>query len=179
MGKNVGKGKVGIKKKKKKSSKDVLKGVKRTYFDACSLEAGRDAYSDIVNTRDRIGVISHLALGEAYGNCYKQSKSKEAKDSFIKLIDDLVAAGQVEIVGHDDVENYLDEIKSKCGRLSWTDLTHFATAISKKCDTIQTTDPDLCGIPKSKLNMLRAAFGLDELIIKCSVSGSNKRGKKK
>lgn len=125
------------------------------YYDACALDSGLETYSEIINKNHPIKpIVSHLSLGEAYGNCHGRIKSKEASEAFIDLINRLKALNKLNIVGNDGINDIFDEIRNDIPHLSITDLMHLATAIKNKCNIFRTIDDDfinLSDINKKKI----------------------------
>jgi len=115
--------------------KESLK--EKWYYDACVLD-DRDVYSDIINKRPpKDSYISHLALGEAFGNCLL--KSEEAATAFFELISKL--QGYINIVGNDNIDHIFKSINEDPSiRLSITDAIHLATAFKYECIVFVTAD---------------------------------------
>ena len=149
----------GIKKKTQKNNKNI----ERWYYDACAIDSEKHIYGEIVSKKNPIKpIISHLALGEAYGNCcYKYKKNYNKIDAFCTLIGSLVELHCVEFIGNDDIDSIFTEIKNNFGRLSITDAIHLSTAIKSECNILRTTDPDLLGIPGKKItDFCEKSFGI-------------------
>lgn len=134
----------------------------RWYYDACALE-GEGTIYEIVNTRryPKESVLSHLSLGEAYGNCFLGGKEKS--EAFIELIEKL--RRHITIIKNDGIDNQFEEVKAKIPALSITDAIHLATALKNDCSLIRTIDRDLYGIEKNKVHDLGKKFGIEEFSI--------------
>ncbi len=136
------------------------------YYDACTLDHDKITYAEIVNKNyPKDAFISHLALGEAYGNCCE--KGKEAADAFIGLINKL--KDHIHIIGNDGIDTIFKEVRDHFTRLSITDAMHLATAITHNCKIFRTIDPDFCGI--SKKDMRSLAKKLNTTIVICKMVG--------
>jgi predicted nucleic acid-binding protein len=143
------------------------KARERWYYDACTLDK-KNVYFEIINKkRPKEAIISHLSLGEAYGNCHIKGKQprSEALSAFSGFIEELRLGGHITIVGNDDIEDELDDIRDMFKDLSITDAIHLATAIKYKCGVFVTTDHDFLKLPKNELNKLAERFELDKLVI--------------
>lgn len=131
------------------------------YYDACALE-GEGVIREIINHGNANQVIiSHLALGEAYGNCL--IKNEDIKNAFIKLVNDLLSF--VKIVGNDGAESYLSDTQEIIGRISITDAMHIATALHHRCEVIRTRDRDFCGLDNSKLKELGEKYSIPNFAV--------------
>lgn len=131
----------------------------RWYYDACALDEGKNTYAEIINKNfPKTALISYLSLGEAYGNCYKKSKTKA--EALLELIEKL--RNYIEIVDNDGIEDIFEEIQDEfdTNRLSITDSIHLATAIFHKCDILRTADRDLYGLDPRKILKLSENFDL-------------------
>ena len=116
------------------------------YYDANALDSGKGFYREIINSRPKETLISHLAIGEAYGNCL--GKGKEEAMAFTELMDKirgLFGKYNIKIIGNDDIEKQLDIVRGKIKRISITDAVHLATALKYKCCMFRTSDRDLYG----------------------------------
>ena len=119
---------------------------------------------EIINKKDGNNcILSHLALGEAYGNSFK--KGEEVFDGFIKLIGQLKPF--TNIVNHDGIESVLrDLLEEKEIRIEAADAIHVATAIKNRCEVLRTIDKGLYDIPHKKVKALGERYGLDFSISK-------------
>jgi len=52
------------------------KEIDKYYYDACSLDSRCEIYGEILSKHPRETIISHLAIGEAYGNCLGDGREK-------------------------------------------------------------------------------------------------------
>ncbi len=148
-------------------SKKSLINSEKWYYDACTLDQ-KNCFYDIVNKKPpKKAVISHLSLGEAYGNCHHTKKKDPigSISALAGLIERLREGGYVEIVGHDGIDKQLKAIKEFSINLSTTDSIHLATAIKKKCYTFVSIDRDFLGISRAKLAKLGSEFCISELKI--------------
>ena len=118
------------------------------YYDACALEENKDVFKDVLRKKPTMAVVSHLSLGEAYGNCCH--KSDVLRESFLELIDKLRNIKRLKIVGNDGTSKIMEEIKDTVDRISETDLMHISTAIKQKCQKFVTCDHDFCGLTADK-----------------------------
>ncbi len=122
------------------------KVLEKWYYDACTLE-GEISYYKIINRKyPKEAIISHLSLGEAYGNCF--SKGKDEASAFINLIEAL--RDYIKIVGNDSIDDILEKIKAQIPRLTMTDAIHLATALTNGCKIFVTTDSDFCGLKEEE-----------------------------
>lgn len=138
------------------------KPLEKWYYDACTLE-GEETYKEIVNNRyhkEAEAVVSHLSLGEAYGNCFFKGEKK--LNAFIDLINSL--KGYVRIIGNDHIDEKLIKIKEIL-KLSITDAIHIATALNSGCRVLRTTDPDIYKIDKASIQKIIKEFEIPEFII--------------
>ncbi len=128
------------------------------YYDACALDYGKAIYGEIINKRNPIRrVVSHLSLGEAYGNC--RFKGPEQESAFLQLM--RIAGKRMEIVGHDDgVETIFNSVREKFPRLSFTDAMHLATAIKNRCCVFRTADGDFDLEPAEIRDFVRKDFNI-------------------
>ena len=101
-------------------------------------------------------LISHLALGEAYGKCC--SRSKEAEQAFLELISKI--REHIKIVDNTVSNKLFNDIRKICPRGHITDLIHLATAIKYKCENLRTADRDLYGIDKKRIQQLGKKYGI-------------------
>lgn len=123
----------------------------RWYYDACVLDKEKNIFGNIVNKDHlRENIISHLALGEAYGNCL--NKGEAQANAFIDLINSLKK--YIRIVGNDAPKEILDKVKDKFKILRLADAVHLATAIEYECDVFKTSDSDLYKFSKREINEL-------------------------
>jgi predicted nucleic acid-binding protein len=121
------------------------------YFDSCTLDYKKDIYRHIINKdKSRICYISHLALGEAYGNSLK--KGKEEADAFIDLI--FKINDYISVIGNDIPKEYFDKVFSKFHFLKMADSLHLATAINYKADLFITIDSHFLKISNSEVKKL-------------------------
>lgn len=127
------------------------------YYDACALEKDV-AIHDLVNKLNKTVCVSHLALGEAYGNCVK--KGGDAVEAFMKLIAQLNDAKFIEIVGNDADFGDMESIKKVVTRIDMADAVHIATAKKNECCKLKTSDRDLLGITGKKLQELNMELGI-------------------
>lgn len=118
----------------------------RWYYDACTLDKDRGIFAEIINQKrqkhPKICFFSHLALGEAYGNCFL--KGKEQTEAFFELIESM--RGFVCIVENDGVDRVFKEVREEFPRLGIMDAIHLATAIHLNCEILRTTDRDFHGL---------------------------------
>lgn len=134
----------------------------RWYYDACVLDKEKNIFGDIIN-KDHIkeSIVSHLALGEAYGKCL--SKGEVQADAFIKLINTLKK--YIRVVGNDAPKEILDKVKNKFITLRLADAVHLATAINYKCSVFKTSDYDLYRFSKRETNDLSQDCNGTNLVI--------------
>ena len=138
------------------------------YYDACTLDVAfyKTFIRDLTGKHScRKGVISHLALGEAYGNVFE--KGKEEAKAFLNLIESL--RKYIEIVGNDVDDDLIRTIQGiVSSRVAITDIIHIATAIEKNCCNIFSIDSDLADMPTAKKMRIRKKaeeFGIDDFSI--------------
>ncbi len=126
---------------------------------------GTSNFFEIINGRHSIKpVLSHLSLGEAFGNCFL--KGKEKAGAFIGLIEKL--RDYISIIENDGIDNQFEEVKNQVpalSALSITDAIHVATALKNGCSVLRTFDRDLYGIAKCKVRNLGNKFDIPEFSI--------------
>ena len=133
----------------------------RHYYDACTLEQ-RMAYTEIINRKNpNFSVISHLSLGEAYGNEF--AKGEVASRAFTNLIEKM--RDYFHLAGNDGVDAILLKVKEYFPRLSITDAIHLSTAIKNQCLAFRTADLDLYGLDDKKVKKLASEFELPNFCI--------------
>jgi|AntRauTorcE11897_2_1112592.scaffolds.fasta_scaffold22911_1 predicted nucleic acid-binding protein len=115
------------------------------YYDACTLSSV-SVISEIVNQKHN-SVISHLAVGESIANEYSKH-GIDAGQNAVRLFEQLVGLGKINIVGHDDVAKPFNAVRSEFTSLSITDALHLATAIKHQCTVFQSADSDFCNEPR-------------------------------
>lgn len=121
-----------------KRKKGKRKRGKEMYCDACVLEEEM-IFHEMTGKDKKIGCISHLALGEAYGNCLK--KGSDAADRLFEFIEKLEKNKYVRVIGHDGIEHLLRNIMDYDElRMSASDAIHMATAIKNGCNEFKTAD---------------------------------------
>ncbi|HLC85540.1 MAG TPA: type II toxin-antitoxin system VapC family toxin [Candidatus Nanoarchaeia archaeon] len=154
------------------SSKKINDQRELWYYDACALELMFVIY-EIQNESSR-ACISHLGLGEAFGNCHLDDKQNDRlrttrpydpkkMSAFVDLIDSLT--GFIKIVGNDGIEEVLKDVKEKFPSLGLTDAIHLATAIKHRCQRFRTTDSDFKSVEQNKLNEITNVLGYSPLKI--------------
>ncbi|MDO8660991.1 MAG: PIN domain-containing protein [Candidatus Woesearchaeota archaeon] len=137
---------------------------RRWYYDACALESR--VYLEISNLLRKhatVAVTSHLALGEAFGNCLRKSKERDKPEilkSFLQFITDLNNAALLHVVGHDDVLEQYDSVRARIGRINIADAMQLATALKNQCSQVRTTDADLLGLNKKHLQQVAEQYGI-------------------
>ncbi len=124
------------------------------YFDACALDFDPDQSVKDITNKTAIAYISHLSLGEAYGNCLRKNFDKTGEDAneAIFIFTNFVRRlkGFVNIIGNDDIDDIFSELRDTF-RLSITDAMHLATAIKNECNVFRTADPDF-NVDRKKIN---------------------------
>lgn len=143
----------------------------RWYYDACTLDGNlyEDIFREVTSKHcPKLAVLSHLALGEAYGNLLEK-KSKLEMNAFTDFLDKLKLTQRVLIVGNDEVEDIHEKIVGAMpARSSLTDTIHIATAIKNECCNILSDDQDLTGIDKVKKDKIKKVarqFGVEDFSI--------------
>ncbi len=134
------------------------------YYDACTLDDDIDIYDEIINKNKQFhrgSLVSHLSLGEAYGNCH--NKDELMADAFIDLIKSL--GDRIQIIGNDSIEKQFKKVKSKFTKLSITDAMHLATALKHLCSVFRTIDPDLYKLPHKKVAELGTECGMPRFCV--------------
>ena len=102
-------------------------------------------------------IISHLALGEAYGNSVQ--KGDQIADKFLKLVHQLKP--YIKIVNHDGTETILSELLRQTDmRIEAADAMHIATAIKHQCEVLRTLDYGMYNMSSTKINAFANKHGL-------------------
>lgn len=111
------------------------------YYDACAL-GSEETYRGIVNNKNsNEHIISHLSLGEAFGNSL--CKGDDVLRSFLELMETIKR--KIKIVGNDVKPDLFQDILENINSLTPTDALHLATAINHECSNFKTTDSDFLG----------------------------------
>jgi predicted nucleic acid-binding protein len=129
----------------------------RWYYDANTLD--KVLYASIVREvtnrgNPKLAVLSHLALGEAYGNIFVK-KGREEIDAFSEFLELLKNKHHIEVVGNDDIEDIFEKISNILPNCSITDTIHIATAIKNECSNILSDDQDINGIEHKKREKIK------------------------
>ncbi|MBX4198321.1 PIN domain-containing protein [Candidatus Parcubacteria bacterium] len=133
----------------------------RWYYDSNTLD-NQVTYKEIIDKNHPIEVvISHLAIGEAYGNALH--KSEEAAEILIDILNKIKR--YIKIVQNDGPDRIFNDVRDTFDRLTVTDALHLATAIENDCCILRSCDPDLCGLDGPKLKGLINRNGLDRFTI--------------
>lgn len=134
------------------------KQTQRCYYDACTLDGSKQTFREILNKDDANNcIISHLALGEAYGNSVQ--KGDRIADEFLKLVRQLKP--YIKIVNHDGIETILGELLQQTDmRVEAADAMHIATAIKYNCEVLRTLDYGMYNMSSSKINAFAGRHGL-------------------
>jgi len=136
----------------------------RWYYDACVLDHEK-SYHEIVNKNDlRINYVSHLSIGEAYGNCLRKGKDENQAAAFINLIN--TVKKYINIIGNDGRSEYFNKVRTKFSHLDLCDTVHLSTAISYSCDILLTNDCHLSGLDAKEIKELSEELSGKKLIIK-------------
>lgn len=148
----------------RKKEKSLPLEIEKWYLDACVLDRDKNIYGDILTRVPKQVFISHLALGEAFGNCHK--KGEDALKSFVELIGKLktLSSVRVMVVGHDNIDEELAEVKATFPVLKTSDAIHLATALKEGCYKFRTIDPDF-KLEKKKVMELGKKFGINNFAI--------------
>lgn len=134
----------------------------RWYYDACVLDYDKGVYGEITSKKNPKEVLlSHLALGEAYGNCY--SKGEDTTKAFLELM--RIIKKHIKVVGNDGIDKVFNDVRTTFPALAICDSIHLATAIKNQCNILRTVDPDFCGLDPSKVRELAQKFGLQNFSI--------------
>lgn len=155
----------GSKKRRREAKKrEADKKIPKRYYDACVLEEEL-IYHEITSKSKIKPIISHLALGEAYGNCLKNGEQQA--DDFLRFIGLLKKHGYLNIVGNDKIDKIFTHIRdSQDFRFSITDAIHLATAIRERCSVFTTKDKgDFEEIHKDKIKNLGRKYGILNLCV--------------
>ena len=133
------------------------------YYDACTLDPNLGTFGEIVNKR-ATAYTSNLALGESFANSLR--KDPESLESFIDLIKKLRETGiEINIVGNDEIEKLISQIKELCPRLSLTDSVHLATALREGCCVFRTIDSDFDDVTTDIQKQLANKHGMSTFSI--------------
>lgn len=143
---------------------DCKKVNERFYYDACTLDYDKKTFDEIINKNKKFNIkslVSHLSLGEAYGNCKR--KGLNVENSFTDLVAKL--GNYLTVVCNDGIEKEFKKVKEMFPTLSITDAIHVATAIKYECSVLRTTDRDLFGLPSKKVTQLGTHFSIPNFSI--------------
>ena len=135
---------------------------RRIYYDANMFI--RKCVGEIVNNNSSKGVASitgHLALGEAFGTARR--KGQEELESLLGVIEHL--GSYLRVVSHDGINDHLALVLEIFPRLAMSDAIHLATALSNDCEILRSSDGDLYGLDKHKLERLCSECGSNKLLI--------------
>ncbi|MCK5510388.1 type II toxin-antitoxin system VapC family toxin [Candidatus Parcubacteria bacterium] len=129
------------------------------YYDACTLDEKvyKKIFQDVTSSKHPVmAVLSHLALGEVYGNLFSK-KGKKQMDVFTDFLEALKRQRRIEIAGNDGVEEILERVQGVLSseRNDFTDLVHIATAIGCGCSNILSDDRGLTGIETNKKDKIK------------------------
>ncbi len=148
---------------RKSYSKPNKKIERKWYYDACTLDL-KSTYPEIVNNKKKrsiSAVVSHLALGEATGNCHY--KGEEKYSAFLDLIYKTLPF--VQVVGHDGIGKQMKKVREIFPALAITDCVHLATALKGRCELMRTTDSDLHKLNKAEVKKLGLEMGINNFSI--------------
>lgn len=113
------------------------------YFDACALDFDIDRSVKEMTNKTYRCYVSHLSLGEAYGNYLLKTFSKPTEEIKEKIAAYTIfmkrLMGHIIIVGNDNVDTIFSDLR-RIFRLSITDAIHLATAVSNGCVIFRTAD---------------------------------------
>lgn len=135
------------KRRKEAQKKELDDNKPKWYYDACALDKTA-SWGEVLNKAPKKPIISHLALGEAYGNCLL--KGEDALKNFLEFIGLIKKTDLLNIVGNDNVDRYFNEIRGTFS-LPITDALHLATALENGCCIFKTRDSGDFIINKRKL----------------------------
>lgn len=125
---------------------------RKWYYEACTLDL-EPVMREIINldTHSTIAMTSHLALGEAFGNCRMKGQDK------LSALNDLIGnmGDKLKIVGNDGVHEIYMKLRNEFSRITETDLLHLATAIFNGCVQFNTADPDIKDLPSSSKRKIK------------------------
>jgi predicted nucleic acid-binding protein len=145
----------------------VKKYSQKWYYDACALDYDLDVYGEMTSKNNpKQIVLSHLALGEAYGNCYLDGEEKARL--FIQLLErlrEIFNKHQMLIVRNENIYKQFGKVREHFEVLDIADAMHIATALKHKCNNIRTIDSDLAGLQKLKVRQLGEEFEIDNFVI--------------
>ena len=137
------------------------------YLDANALTSG-SAMAICVNAKQHnaLGLVTHLALGEALGNVIDKHGMDKA-DLLFDLVQRLRADGKIHFHSFDSFASILDEVRKDFDRLSLTDAVHLSSAIGFKCAKFMTSDTHFSkqNVPRDALKSLCERFAAPVLSI--------------
>ncbi len=144
---------------------------KEKYYDSNTLTIA-DCQKEIYNLSGTgfVGLTSHLAVGEAISNeillddDLGEGEIAYKAEQFIRFLLEQKENGCLRFVGADGDKSAIRYLLDNT-ELSLSDAHHFAIAIKAKCVSLISTDPDLYGLPRGKIEAIKKLFGLDEFII--------------
>jgi predicted nucleic acid-binding protein len=119
------------------------------YYDACALDGRITTAYEITSSRSHRSCTSKLAIGEACASellkCLEIDPKNELRFERFNVLVDLLknlAETGLEIIGNDDIDEIVEQVKNLAPRLSMTDAIHVATAVKARCCVLCTIDPD-------------------------------------
>ncbi len=134
----------------KKEKKLKFHKGEKWYYDANILTYCDWVTGEIINSKYRKALISHLALGEAIAG--ELIKGDEQVHAVLGLVNALKENDVLEIVNHDGIDSNFKAIREDSSNiLSIMDAVHLATALHKDCNILRSIDPDLCNMQKKSL----------------------------
>jgi predicted nucleic acid-binding protein len=139
------------------------KARQKHYFDACTLESGTGVYGLILNKLHPNDVIvSHLSLGEAYGNSLLGGEDKT--NAFVGLIQTFQK--YIKVVDHDGIDHIIKDIwDCEKIKLKMADAIHLATAIKNGCSVFHTSDGDFCNGSSDGFREVAKKYNIDDFQI--------------
>ena len=129
------------------------------YYDACTLDEKvyEKIFKKVTTGKNPIvAVLSHLALGEVYGNLFLK-KGRDQMDAFTEFLASLRVNGRIEVVGNDEIEDVLERVRGVMSseRCDFTDVIHIATAMKRKCSNFLSDDRGLTGMDGGKKEKIK------------------------
>lgn len=101
------------------------------YYDACTLDCSTDVYGEMISKHHPKQIfLSHLAIGEAYGNIYEQGEERiEQFNELLERLRDYLRDSQMKIIGNEKIKDEFEQVVATFPEMDIVDAVHVATAM--------------------------------------------------